>query len=62
VTFPAMHAASVPGSLLPLGFYGFGMSLATPDIAESQLLTESELPGCPFFAPDALTDALAEAP
>jgi len=29
VTFHAMHAVSVPGSVLPLGFYAFGMSLAT---------------------------------
>jgi len=28
----AMHAASVPGSVLPLGFYAFGMSLATPGL------------------------------
>jgi DHA1 family bicyclomycin/chloramphenicol resistance-like MFS transporter len=32
VTFHAMHAAMVPGSLLPLGFYAFGMSLATPGL------------------------------
>jgi MFS transporter, DHA1 family, multidrug resistance protein len=32
VTFLAMHAASVPGSVLPLGFYAFGMSLATPGL------------------------------
>src|SRR5258708_9815637 len=32
VTFLTMHAASVPGSVLPLGFYAFGMSLATPGL------------------------------
>jgi MFS transporter, DHA1 family, multidrug resistance protein len=32
VTFLAMHAASVPGSVVPLGFYAFGMSLATPGL------------------------------
>jgi MFS transporter, DHA1 family, multidrug resistance protein len=32
VTFLAMHAVSVPGSVLPLGFYAFGMSLATPGL------------------------------
>jgi MFS transporter, DHA1 family, multidrug resistance protein len=29
-TFHAVHAAAVPWSILPLGFYAFGMSLATP--------------------------------
>ena len=32
VAFLAMHAPSVPGSVLPLGFYAFGMSLATPGL------------------------------
>jgi DHA1 family bicyclomycin/chloramphenicol resistance-like MFS transporter len=32
VTLHAVHAASVPGSVLPLGFYAFGMSLATPGL------------------------------
>jgi MFS transporter, DHA1 family, multidrug resistance protein len=32
VTFLAIHAVSVPGSVLPLGFYAFGMSLATPGL------------------------------
>jgi MFS transporter, DHA1 family, multidrug resistance protein len=32
VTFLATHGASVPGSVLPLGFYAFGMSLATPGL------------------------------
>jgi MFS transporter, DHA1 family, multidrug resistance protein len=32
VTFHAMHAALVPGSVLPLGFYAFGISLATPGL------------------------------
>jgi len=32
VTFLAMHAVSVPGSVLPLGFYAFGVSLATPGL------------------------------
>jgi MFS transporter, DHA1 family, multidrug resistance protein len=32
VTFLAMHAVSVPGSVLPLEFYAFGMSLATPGL------------------------------
>jgi hypothetical protein len=29
VTFHAVHAATVSWSMLPLGFYAFGMSLAT---------------------------------
>jgi DHA1 family bicyclomycin/chloramphenicol resistance-like MFS transporter len=32
VTFHAVHAATVPWSVLPLGFYAFGMSLATPGL------------------------------
>ncbi len=32
VTFHAVHAATVPWSILPLGFYAFGMSLATPGL------------------------------
>jgi MFS transporter, DHA1 family, multidrug resistance protein len=32
VTFHAVHAASVPWSILPIGFYAFGMSLATPGL------------------------------
>ena len=32
VTFHAAHAASVPWSILPIGFYAFGMSLATPGL------------------------------
>jgi DHA1 family bicyclomycin/chloramphenicol resistance-like MFS transporter len=32
VTFLAMHAVSMPGSVLPLGLYAFGMSLATPGL------------------------------
>jgi MFS transporter, DHA1 family, multidrug resistance protein len=32
VTFHAVHAATVPWSILPLGFYSFGMSLATPGL------------------------------
>jgi DHA1 family bicyclomycin/chloramphenicol resistance-like MFS transporter len=32
VTFLAIHAASVPELVLPLGFYAFGMSLATPGL------------------------------
>jgi MFS transporter, DHA1 family, multidrug resistance protein len=32
VTFHAGHAATVPWSVLPLGFYAFGNSLATPDL------------------------------
>jgi MFS transporter, DHA1 family, multidrug resistance protein len=32
VTFHAVHAASVPWSIPPIGFYAFGMSLATPGL------------------------------
>jgi DHA1 family bicyclomycin/chloramphenicol resistance-like MFS transporter len=32
VTFHAVHAATVPWSVLPLVFYAFGMSLATPGL------------------------------
>jgi len=32
VTFHAVHAATAPWSVLPLGFYAFGMSLATPGL------------------------------
>jgi DHA1 family bicyclomycin/chloramphenicol resistance-like MFS transporter len=32
VSFHAAHAASVPWSVLPLGFYAFGNSLATPGL------------------------------
>jgi len=32
VAFHAVHAATVPWSVLPLGFYAFGMSLATPGL------------------------------
>jgi hypothetical protein len=32
VTFHAVHAATVSWSMLPLGFYAFGMSLATPGL------------------------------
>lgn len=32
VTFHAVHAATVPWSVLLLGFYAFGMSLATPGL------------------------------
>jgi DHA1 family bicyclomycin/chloramphenicol resistance-like MFS transporter len=32
VTFHAAHAATVSWSMLPLGFYAFGMSLATPGL------------------------------
>jgi DHA1 family bicyclomycin/chloramphenicol resistance-like MFS transporter len=32
VTFHVMHAATVPWSILPLGFYALGMSLATPGL------------------------------
>jgi MFS transporter, DHA1 family, multidrug resistance protein len=32
VTFHAVHAATVPWSVLPLAFYTFGMSLATPGL------------------------------
>ncbi len=32
VTFHAVHAASVPWSIFPIGFYAFGMSLATPGL------------------------------
>ena len=32
VTFHGVHAATVPWSILPLGFYAFGMSLATPGL------------------------------
>ena len=32
VTFHAVHAATVPWSILPLGFYAFGMLLATPGL------------------------------
>ena len=32
VTFHVVHAATVPWSILPLGFYSFGMSLATPGL------------------------------
>jgi hypothetical protein len=32
VTFHAVHAATVPWSILPLGFHAFGMTLATPGL------------------------------
>jgi DHA1 family bicyclomycin/chloramphenicol resistance-like MFS transporter len=32
VTFHAVHAATVSWSMLPLGFYAFGISLATPGL------------------------------
>jgi hypothetical protein len=32
VTFHTVHAATVLWSILPLGFYAFGMSLATPGL------------------------------
>jgi MFS transporter, DHA1 family, multidrug resistance protein len=32
VTFHAVHTATVPWSVLPIGFYAFGMALATPGL------------------------------
>jgi MFS transporter, DHA1 family, multidrug resistance protein len=45
VTFLAMHAVSVPGSVLPLGFYAFGMSLATPGLILVGLDQFPQMPG-----------------
>jgi len=54
VTFHAVHAATVPWSVLPLVFYAFGMSLATPGLTLAGLEQFPQMRGlaasCQAFA------------
>jgi DHA1 family bicyclomycin/chloramphenicol resistance-like MFS transporter len=54
VTFHAVHAAALPWSVLPLSFYAFGMSLATPGLTLAGLDQFPQMRGlaasCQVFA------------